>query len=428
MRVLILGAGPAGLAAAERLRALEPAAGLGRIDIELVSDELCPPYSPPAMADYFLTGRETTLYWKGRDALDRLGVVHRQGKAVSAVRPGDRTVVLSDGETLGYDRLVVATGSRPYAPLPGAGLPGVYNFKSLTAASSLVERARRGEVTSALIAGAGFIGVEVALVLRELGLAVTMVSRRWVMPRVLDPEFGAIVLQALQARGVNVAMDQAVSAFEGERRVEALRLASAQALRADVYVAATGVKPNCDYLHDSGLELDWGVRVDDNLRTSFSDIYAAGDVAETRDRLTGGRYVHALFPNAVDQGRVVAEHILGFDTRYPGAESMNSLKHVGVPLVAAGAPRGEALCLRDGPVLRKIFVENGRITGFRLASDIRGAGVYRVLMLKGADVTPYGRRLLDPEFGAGSVAFQAMAMNYGTYDQFSPQVAGRPGG
>jgi len=190
MRVLILGAGPAGLVAAERLRALESAAGLGHLDIELVSDELHPPYSPPAMADYFLTGREATLYWKGRDVLDRLGVVHRRGKAVSAVRPANREVVLASGETLGYDRLVVATGSRLHAPLPGVDLPGVYNFKSLTAAKSLVERARRGEVASALIVGAGFIGVEVALVLRDLGLAVTMVSRRWVMPRALEPELG----------------------------------------------------------------------------------------------------------------------------------------------------------------------------------------------------------------------------------------------
>ena len=409
MRVLILGAGPAGLVAAERLRALESAAGLGQLDIELVSDEFHPPYSPPAMADYFLTGREATLYWKGRDVLDRLDVVHRRGKAVTAVRPANREVVLASGETLGYDRLVVATGSRLHAPLPGLDLPGVYNFKSLTAAKSLVERARRGEVASALIVGAGFIGVEVALVLKDLGLAVTMVSRRWVMPRALDPEVGAIVLQALRARGVDVVLDQAAAGFEGERQVEALRLVSGEALRADVYVAATGVKPNCEYLQGSGLELDWGVRVDDSLRTSFVEIYAAGDVAETRDRLTGERYVHAYFPNAVDQGRVVAEHILGFETRYPGAESINSLRHVGVPLVAAGVPRGEALCLRDGPVLRKVFIADRRITGFRLAGDIRGAGVYRALMLKSVDVTPYGRHLLDPGFGAGSVALQAIA-------------------
>lgn len=205
-------------------------------------------------------------------------------------------------------------------------------------------------------------------------------------------------------------MDVPAEGFEGDQRVEALRLASGECLRADVYVAATGVKPNCEYLAGSGLDLDWGVRVDDSLRTNLPDVYAAGDVAETRDILTGERYVHAFFPNAVSQGRVVAEHMLGFETRYPGAESMNSLRHLGVPLVAAGAPRGEELRLRDGAVLRKIYLADRRIVGFRLAGDIRGAGVYRALMLKGADVMAYGRRLLDPGFGAGAVALAAMQM------------------
>jgi len=356
MRVLILGTGPAGLAAAERLRALERPAGQDRLAIEMVSDERHPPYSPPAMADHFLTGRETTLYWRGRDVLDRLRVTPHMGAPVKAVHPVLQRVELGDGKRIDYDRLILA------------------------------------------------------LVLRALGLAVTMVSRRWVMPRALDAETGGIVLDALRGRGVEVVMDQAAAGFEGETRVEALRLASGKALAADVYVAATGVKPNCEYLAGSGIALGWGVQVDDRLRTNLPDIYAAGDLAETRDRLTGERYVHAYFPNAVDQGKAVAEHLLGFDTRYPGAESINSLRHLGVPLVAAGTPRGEELRLRDGPVLRKIFVADGRITGFRLAGDIRGAGVLRSLMLGGLDVTRYGKRLLDPSFGVGTLALSAMGM------------------
>jgi len=415
MRLLILGAGPAGLAVAERLRELERLAGAGAsaCAIEMVSDEDHPPYSPPALADHFLTGRESTLYWKGRDALERLCVVHRRGQAVRAVHPGERRVTLADGTSLAYDRLVIATGSRLHAPLPGADLPGICNFKSLTAARVLVERVRRGEVRRALVVGAGFIGVEVALVLRALGLAVTLVERDWVMSSTLEPETADLVRAALCTRGIRVLDGQAAAAFEGAHRVEAVRPAPGASLRADLYVAATGVKPNIDYLADSGLDLDWGLRVDERLCTNLPDISAAGDVAETRDRLTGERRVHAYFPNAVEQGRVLAERLFGLDTRYAGAESINSLRHLGLALVAAGVPRGEALCLRDGPVLRKVYLEDGRIQGFRLAGDIRGAGVYRALMLKGADVRAYGMRLLDPGFGAGSVAFDALRFGWG---------------
>lgn len=404
MRIVILGAGPAGLSVAERLRELAPSRDL---DLDIVYDEPYPPYSPPAMADHFLTGREDPLYWKGTDVLERLGVTHHEA-VCQAVDPDARQVSLSSGATLDYDRLVITTGSRLHAELPGVELGGVYDFKSLRTATSLVERARRGEVTSALIVGAGFIGVEVALLLRDLGLDVTMISRRWVMPRGVDPETGDVVLAALQARGVAVRQYQPAEAFEGDTEVEAVRLAGGERLRADVYVAATGVKPNLECLAGSGIARDWGVTVDDDLRTSDTDVYAAGDVAETRDRLTGERYVHAIFPNAVAQGRVVAERLVGLDSVYEGAEAMNSLKHLGVPVVAAGVPTGEELRLRDGPVLRKLFVDDGRITGFQLAGDIRGAGIYRRLMLTHTDVRGYGPHLLEPTFGAGAIAMRAM--------------------
>jgi NAD(P)H-nitrite reductase large subunit len=402
---VILGAGPAGLTVAERLRELAP---VDDLDLDIVYDEPFAPYSPPAMADHFLTGRDAPLYWKGADVLERLGVTHHRA-ACRSVDAAARRVVLSSGATLAYDRLVIATGSRLHAELPGVELAGIHDFKSLRTASALVSRARRGEVTSALIVGAGFIGVEVALLLSDLGLQVTMISRRWVMPRGVDPETGDVVLAALQGRGVAVRLYQPAEAFEGDTEVEAVRLAGDERLRADVYVAATGVKPNLECLAGSGLAADWGVTVDDDLRTSDASVYAAGDVAETRDRLTGERYVHAIFPNAVAQGRVVAERLLGLETVYDGAESMNSLKHLGVPVVAAGVPSGEELRLRDGPVLRKLFVADGRITGFQLAGDIRGAGVYRRLMLTGADVRGYGPRLLEPTFGPGAIALRAMA-------------------
>jgi NAD(P)H-nitrite reductase large subunit len=151
------------------------------------------------------------------------------------------------------------------------------------------------------------------------------------------------------------------------------------------------------------------VRVDDTLRTSDPDIFAAGDVAETSDRLTGERYVHAIFPNATAQGRAVAWNLLGFEVLYEGSETMNSLKHLGVPVMAVGRMRGKEIRYRHGSALRKIYVENGALAGFRLAGDIRGAGHLHSLMLKQMDVTAFEDRLADPRFGTGQTALHAVS-------------------
>ncbi|UCG72972.1 MAG: NAD(P)/FAD-dependent oxidoreductase [Chromatiales bacterium] len=410
MRVLILGAGPAGLTTAQELRALEGRAGV-QLDIMLVSGEPFPPYSPPAMADHFTTGNEASLYWQGTDVCERLGVDYRCGVQVVSVDPQTHSVALADGSQLDYDRLVIATGSRLYAPVPGYDLPGVYNFKSLTAARDLVDHAGKGEVENALIVGAGFIGVEVALMLRSLSLGVAMVEQRgWVMPNVLDQETAGLVLAELQARGVEVRLNTEVRRFVGEDHACGVETAAGDKQTADAYLAATGVKPTVDYLDGSGLEIDWGVLVDRRLRTNLPNIWAAGDVAETWDRQSGQRFVHAIWPNARAQGQVVARDMLGFAADYEGAERMNSMKHLGLPIMAVGEMEGEAeLRWRRGDQLRKIFLTDGRIVGFRLAGDIRGAGAYRALMLRGTDVSDIGEDLLDPRFCLAGIAALAAA-------------------
>lgn len=411
MHTVIIGAGPAGLTVAEQLRE-----GDGAAEITMISAEPFPPYAPPALADYFTTGNEEALFWKGKSVSDDLRLRYRSGTRVANVLPDQRRVILADGEGLAYDRLVIASGSRLYAPLPGYDLPGVYNFKSLEAASALVERVRLGEAKRGLIVGAGFIGVEVALLLTSLGLEVTLIEKEdRVMPGMLDTETAGIVLRSLEDRGVRVRLETEAGSFSGRERTTGVVLASGESLESDVYVAATGVKPNVEYLDGSGIDVEWGILVDEHLCTSVPEIYAAGDVAETQDRLTGERYVHAIFPNAVAQGAVVADNLLGRETAYEGAERMNSLKHLGLPVVAVGEASGEeTLRWAHGDSLRKIFLHGGRIVGFRLSGDIRRAGIYRSLMLKRADVTRFGSALADPRFSEADLLPASVAWSWRT--------------
>jgi NADPH-dependent 2,4-dienoyl-CoA reductase/sulfur reductase-like enzyme len=361
------------------------------------------------MADYFQTGNEETLFWKGRDVCRELGIDYWSGTSARSVRPLQHRVDFDDGSSIRYDRLLIATGARLYAPIPGRDLRGVYNFKSLRAATELVSRIRRKKHARAVIVGAGFIGVEVALLLADLGASVTVVEMTdRVMPRMMDRETAAIVMDTMRRRGIDVRLETRAVRFNGRAKVTNLELETGERLRADVYVAATGVKPNIEFLEGSGIDIGWGIRVNDHLRTDFPDVYAAGDVAETKDRLTGDRYVHAIFPNAVAQGEVVGYNLLGYDTTYQGAENMNSLKHLGIPIMVVGAREGdEALHWRRDDTLRKIFLTDGRIVGFRLAGDIRGAGVYRSLMLRREDVTRFRADLLNPRFGVGQIVSPA---------------------
>ena len=408
MKTVIMGAGPAGITVAETLRRYDKAA-----DMTMISSEPFPPYAPPAMIEYYLTGREVH-FWKGKKIADLLGLDYRSGTRVEEVLPVQRTIRLDNGETLVYDRLVIATGSSLYAPVPGSDMPGVCNFKSMSAAEELIKRVRKDQAKSALIIGAGFIGVEIGLLLRDLGVEVTQIEMAdRVMPRMLDTETAQIVLDQMTARGIQVRLNTEAKAVLGEEQAEAVEVEGGESLAFDLFIAATGVKPNIQCIEGSGIETDWGVMVDDHLRTTAPDVYAAGDVAETRDRITGERYVHAIFPNAVAQGRVVAKNILGLDVSYEGADNMNSLKHLGLPVIAAGVMEGEELRLKRDGVLRKLYLQDDRIVGFRLTGDLSSAGIYRTLMNKKINTRFFKHRLLDPKFGMGYVQSMALTPEWG---------------
>ena len=226
------------------------------------------------------------------------------------------------------------------------------------------------------------------------------------MPRALDPVTSKVAEAALIARGVTLRLGVEATAITIEHPGMGVRLQDGEALRADLVVAATGVKPHTEFLEGSGVKAEWGVQVDEYLATSVPGIVAAGDVAEAADLQTGERYVHAIFPNAVAQAPIAASNLLGAGLRYDGAEAMNSLKHLGVPIVTIGSIDGadEVLRWEHRGDLRAVYLRDDRISGVQLAGDIRGAGVYRSLLARRVPVGRYGRRLVEPDFGLVDLA------------------------
>ncbi len=404
MKIIIIGAGPAGVTAAETVRIFDRQA-----ELTMLTDEPYLPYSPPAMADHFILGTDNHL-WRPSDWPAQTGVNYRSGMRVVAIEPEAHCIHLVNGEVLSYDQLLISTGARLYAPLTGAELPGIYNFKSLSSAENLVAKVRAGQANSALIVGAGFIGMEIALLLRELGVKVTQIEMLdQVMATMLDAETASIVLILMGSHGVDVRLKTKAIEFVGNGNADGVRLESGEVLQADLLIAATGVKPNLDMLQGSGIAANRGIKVDEHLRTNAPDVFAAGDCIETPNLLTGETSVHAIFPNAVEQGRVAGMNLAGYPVVYDGAERMNSLKHLGLSIMAAGEKQGDNI-LREqhDKSLRTIYLHEKHLVGFQLVGDIRAAGVLHALMTQKSDISRLQSHLLDPNFGEGMLAWSAV--------------------
>ncbi len=396
MHIAIVGMGPAGVSAVQNLREQDR-----EVEISMFSVEDTPPYSPPCLGNFLLTGKTKALFWQGKDFAERYKVQTYPGEKITMVQPQKKELVTHKNRTVTYDRLIIASGSSLYAPVPGSDKKRVLQFKNLAGARSLRELAGKRGDAGAVIVGGGFIGVEIAIYLSNLGISTTLLNRRgWVMPRLLDPETSAYVLADLHRQGVDVRLNTEGIEFAGEKEVEYLLTNKEEELRADSYIAATGVRPNIDFLSNSGVEVEQGILVDDYLQTSAADVFACGDVAQAKELITGRKEVLGLYPLAVAQGRIAARNTLGQGLRYEPEPNMNSLKGLGFKLMVCGRQRGEELVLQSKNGLKKFFVEQDRLKGFVLLGDVSDAGLYLTLLKQQKGLGRMKRQLGKPGIAA----------------------------
>ena len=326
MRHVIIGNGPAGLVAAEALRKLQPEA-----QIALIGDEPEPPYSRMAIP-YFLHGRigeDGTHLRKAHDHFATHGIHLIEGR-VASIDAGAREVRFAEGEPLRFDRLLIASGSRPIRPpVPGIDLPGVHTCWTLADARAIAERARAG--SRVLQIGAGFIGCIVleALAARGVQLTVVEMGDRMV-PRMMTATAGAMIRRWVESKGVAVHVNTAVTAIRSEGGALVATLNNGSEVGADLVICAAGVKPAVDFLAGSGVDIGRGVRVDAAMRTNVDGIFAAGDVTEATGFHSGDPELNAIQPNAADQARVAALGMAGQQARSQGSLAINVLDTLGL--------------------------------------------------------------------------------------------------
>jgi NADPH-dependent 2,4-dienoyl-CoA reductase/sulfur reductase-like enzyme len=339
MKHLILGAGPAGVIAAETIRKHAP-----HDEITLVGDEPEAPYSRMALP-YLLIGNigeAGTHLRHGAGHYDHQRIALKRGRAV-ALDSAARTVKLDSGETLAYDRLLITTGSSPATPpIPGIDGPGVRACWTLADARAIMAQATPG--ARVLQMGAGFIGCIImeALAARGVQLSVVEMGDRMV-PRMMGPTAGGMIKDWCEKKGVAVHTGARVEAIErpagGALRA---RLSNGQTLEADLIISATGVKPNIGFLEGSAVKCLVGVLTDEHLQTSVPGVYAAGDCAEAFDKVSGKTIVSAIQPNAAEQARVAALNMVGQKTELKGVTQINVLDTLGLISASFGNWEGVA--------------------------------------------------------------------------------------
>jgi len=337
MKHVIIGAGPAGVVAAETLRKHD-----AKSSITLIGNEGKPPYSRMALP-YLLIDRiaeQGTYLRQSPSHYDKLGIKYVQAN-VEAVDPKSKTVLLNEGAPLAYDRLLLATGASPIAPpVKGLDLPGVHTCWTLDDAQKINELAQPG--AHVVLIGAGFIGSIVleALFLKDVSLTVVEMGDRMV-PRMMDEVAGNMLKNWCTSKGVKVLTDTKITAIEKHDKGLEVTLSKGKISTAQLVVVAAGVRSNIDFLKGSGIDTDAGIVVDDHLQTSVDDIYAAGDVAQAKDLSTGGFNVLAIQPTAVEHARIAAMNMAGLDTPHRGSLSMNVLDTMGLISSSFGKWMGE---------------------------------------------------------------------------------------
>jgi NAD(P)H-nitrite reductase large subunit len=336
MKHVIIGNGPTGLVAAETLRRLQPDA-----EIALIGDEAEPPYSRMAIP-YFLQGNigeAGTHLRKAHDHYARHKIHLIEGR-VTKVDPAAKQIEFASGERLPYDKLLIATGSRPIMPpVPGIDLPNVHTCWTIEDARAIAAKAKPG--SRVLQLGAGFIGCIIMEALAARGVTLTVVEMGdRMVPRMMTAKAGAMIKAWVEAKGVAVHCDAAITAVTQKDGALSVKLSTGGELAADLVICAAGVRPNIEFLAGSGIAMGRGISVDNQMRTSVADIYAAGDVTEAPGFHTGKPELNAIQPNAVDQARVAAHNMAGGASSSGGSLAINVLDTLGMISTSFGQWQG----------------------------------------------------------------------------------------
>jgi nitrite reductase (NADH) large subunit len=360
-RVVVVGAGVAGVTAAEELRRVLPGT-----ELILVGDEPYDFYNRMAITRLVSESASIdSLYLNRRDWAESRRVDYRRGVPATEIDRESREVAIADGERLPYDRLVIATGARPFVPpIDGFGAEGSFVLRTIDDAVQIQQYIRRMRCRTAVIVGAGLLGLELAYNVAQLDVRVLVLDRgRWPLRQQLDEQSGALLWEMLQDLGIELIAQSEAQRIRADECVTGVELLDGTMLEAELCLVTAGIVPNVELGKAAGLDVEVGITVDTGMRTSDPDIFAVGDVAQRNGR------PHGLWPASVEQAQVAAANMAGGEVVYAHATPPARLKVPGIDLLSIGAvdATGESRTVVVSAYgtrnYRKLILEHGRLTG-----------------------------------------------------------------
>ncbi|MBA1148788.1 NAD(P)/FAD-dependent oxidoreductase [Ectothiorhodospiraceae bacterium WFHF3C12] len=391
-QLVVIGNGMAGMRTVEELLKLDRE----RYEITVFGAEPHVNYNRILLSPV-LAGERTLeeIVLNDRDWYADNGISLYTGDPVKHINRRSRVVVAESGMEVPYDRLLLATGSKPFViPVPGHDLPGVVTFRDIGDVNAMLEASRK--YRRAAVIGGGLLGLEAANGLMKQGMDVTVIHLMdSLMERQLDKPAADLLRQSLIERGLDFRMQAQTESILGKRRVEGIRFADGTEIDADLVVMAAGIKPNVDLARDAGLHCERGVVVHDTMQTYDPRIYAVGECLEHR------KATYGLVAPIWEQAKVCANHLAQYAIgRYEGSVTSTKLKVTGIDLFSAGDYEGDEttddIVFQDPRrgVYKRVVVKDNRIQGAVLYGDTADGPWYFDLMKRGEDIDDIRDRLI----------------------------------
>lgn len=410
-KYVIVGASAAGTSAIEAIRDVDP---VGTITV--ISEEPYLFYSRPMISD-FVSGKATPEKMKCREEhFWELNTVQTlTGRTAVRLNLAEKYVELDNGERIVFEKLLLATGGKPFVPnMVGADKEGVFTFTTLADAERLLAKLKN--IRRIVVVGAGLIGVSVTEALVKRGLEVTMVEfRDKILSLLLDATASEIIETAIRKTGVRIITGQTVQRIvgkpENDYAVNGVILTNGDEIQCDAVVIAIGVTPRIELVTGTAVKTNRGIIVDRHMQTSVPDVYASGDVAEAYDFGLNDNRLLPLWPLARLQGKVAGYNMAGKKEEYEGGTSMSALKYFGIPIISIGL----ANPIEDGTYeiltrhepkkncYKKIVLKDNIIIGIILVNDIERAGILLHLMKNHVNVKKFKRALLSDNFSLATL-------------------------